>query len=84
MVLGDRSLSLINVKQIRRQFGNSGVDLDDGKLSEPQAHYFGVPVRPANEAASFASAFREALAAPGPTVIEVNVDPAHYLETVFD
>ena len=84
VVLDDRSLSLINVKQIRRQFGNSGVDLDDGKLSEPPAHYFGVPVRPANDAASFASAFREALAAPGPTVIEVNVDPAQYLETVFD
>ena len=84
VVLDDRSLSLINVKQIRRQYGNSGVNLDDGNFNEPPAHYFGVPVRAANDAASVAAAFTEALAASGPTVIEVKVDPAHYLETVFD
>jgi len=84
VVLDDRSLSLINVKQIKRQYGNSGVNLDDGNLTEPPTHYFGVPVRTANNAASFAVAFTAALAASGPTVIEVKVDPAHYLKTVFD
>ena len=84
VVLDDRSLSLINVKQIRRQYGNSGVDLDDGSLADPPAHYFGVPVRAATDATGFTAAFTDALNAPGPTVIEVKVDPAHYLETVFD
>ena len=84
VVLDDRSLSLINVKQIRRQYGNSGVDLDDGSYTAPPAHYFGVPVAAADSVESFTAAYIAALAADGPTVIEARVDPAHYLETVFD
>ena len=84
VVLDDRSLSLINVKQIRRQYGNNGVNLDDGSYPAPPAHYFGVPVVAADDPANFETAYVEALAAPGPTVIEAHVDPAHYLETVFD
>ncbi len=84
VVLDDRSLSLIDVKQRRRQYGRTGVDVGNLGTRVPPAHYFGVPVLAATDRASFEENFAHALAAPGPTVIEARVDPAHYIDTVFD
>ena len=84
VVLDDRSLSLIDVKQQRRQYGRSAVDVGNLEIRVPPAHYFGVPALAATDQASFEEAFAHALAAPGPTVIEARVDPAHYIDTVFD
>ncbi len=47
----------------------------------PPTHYVGVP---ATDAQGLAQALAAALAAPGPTVIEATIDPAHCMETVFD
>ena len=68
-------------------FGSpGGVPFDVGNLGArvPPAHYFGVPALAATDQASFEETFAHALAAPGPTVIEARVDPAHYIDTVFD
>ncbi len=84
VVLNDRSLSLIDVKQVRRQYGHYGVDLNGDPTTRPPAHYFGVPVAAADTPRAFEAAVAKALAAQGPSVVEVALDPRHYLETVYD
>lgn len=84
VVLDDRWLSLIQVKQTRRQYGIYGTELLPGPYEEPPAHYFGVPAHGVRTVDDLEARLAEALAADGPTVIEAVVDSAHYLETVFD
>jgi acetolactate synthase-1/2/3 large subunit len=84
VVLDDRWLALIKVKQIRRQFPLYGTELQAEAYREPPAHYFGVPARAANSADALEAAVRAALAANGPTVIEAVVDSEHYIDTVYD
>jgi len=84
VVLDDRWLALIKVKQIRRQFPLYGTELQAEAYREPPAHYFGVPARGVRDAAALEAAVREALAAKGPTVIEAVVDSEHYVDTVYD
>ncbi|HUB94524.1 MAG TPA: thiamine pyrophosphate-binding protein [Stellaceae bacterium] len=81
VVLDDRWLALIKVKQERRAYPYIGTELP---LAPPPAHYFGVPAIPATNAGELEAALRRALAANHPTVIEAAVDPSHYSETVYD
>ncbi|MGB6537490.1 MAG: thiamine pyrophosphate-binding protein [Xanthobacteraceae bacterium] len=84
VVLDDKWLALIKVKQIRRQFPLYGTALQDEDYREPPAHYFGVPAHGVHSAAALEAAVRQALAATGPTVIEAVVDSEHYVDTVYD
>jgi acetolactate synthase I/II/III large subunit len=84
VVLDDRWLALIKVKQIRRQLPLYGTELQAEAYREPPAHYFGVPAVAANSADALEAAVRTALAANGPTVIEAVVDSEHYIDTVYD
>ncbi len=84
VVLDDKWLALIKVKQIRRQFPLYGTELQDEDYREPPAHYFGVPAVGVRDAAALEAAVGKALAARGPTVIEAVVDSAHYVDTVYD
>jgi len=84
VVLDDKWLALIKVKQIRRQFPLYGTALQDEDYGEPPAHYFGVPARGVRSAASLEEAVTTALAGNGPTVIEAVVDSEHYVDTVYD
>jgi acetolactate synthase I/II/III large subunit len=84
VVLDDKWLALIKVKQIRRQFPLYGTALQQEDYREPPVHYFGVPAHGVRSADALASAVTAALAADGPTVIEAVVDSEHYLETVYD
>ncbi len=84
VVLDDKWLALIKVKQVRRQFPLYGTALQDEDYREPPAHYFGVPARGVRDAAALQQAVSEALVANGPTVIEAVVDSDHYAETVYD
>jgi acetolactate synthase I/II/III large subunit len=84
VVLDDKWLALIKVKQIRRQFPLYGTALQDEDYREPPAHYFGVPAHGVHSAEALEAAVRHALAASGPTVIEAVVDSEHYLDTVYD
>jgi acetolactate synthase I/II/III large subunit len=84
VVLDDRWLALIKVKQIRRQFPLYGTELQEEDYREPPAHYFGVPTVGVKDADALEGAVRTALTARGPTVIEAVVDSEHYIETVYD
>ena len=84
VVLDDRWLALIKVKQIRRQFPLYGTQLQEEEYREPPAHYFGVPAFGVRSAAALEAAVTKALAEDGPTVIEAVVDSDHYLDTVYD
>jgi len=77
VVLRDRYLSLIKVKQTRRQFAWSGVELY-GDTYRPSDNLFGAPVVVADSEDAFRDAFARALEAHGPVVIEAVVDPAEY------
>ena len=82
VILNDRALALIKVKQERRQYAYSGIDLPLADAHFP-AHYFGVPLRVARSAAEFRAAFAEALRAQGPTVIEALVEPELYSTILY-
>ncbi len=84
VVLDDAILGLIQVKQARRQMPAYGTGLQDTPYGAPPPHYFGVPAVGVRDAGELTAALHAALAAPGPTVIEAVVDPAHYWQTVYD
>jgi acetolactate synthase-1/2/3 large subunit len=84
VVLDDRWLGLIKVKQIRRQFPLYGTELQVEEYTDPPQHYFGVPAIGVRDAAALEAAVKTALAAKGPTVIEAVVDSEHYVDTVYD
>jgi acetolactate synthase-1/2/3 large subunit len=84
VVLDDRWLSLIKVKQERRGLPYYGTEVSPGGFPLPPAHYFGVPAVGVNDAAGLERELRKAFAAEGPTIIEARVDAAHYSQTVFD
>ena len=84
VVLDDKWLALIKVKQIRRQFPLYGTALQEEDYREPPAHYFGVPAHGVRSADALAAAVTAALDADGPTVIEAVVDSDHYVDTVYD
>lgn len=84
VVLDDRWLGLIRVKQERRQLSIYGTALQEEEYRDPPEHYFGVPAIGARESDALRAALMTALQAQGPTVIEAVVDSSHYSETVFD
>ena len=84
VVLDDRWLSLIKVKQERRGLPYYGTAVSPGDYLPPPAHYFGVPAVGVDSAAGLERELRKAFAAKGPTVIEALVDAAHYAQTVYD
>jgi acetolactate synthase-1/2/3 large subunit len=84
VVLDDKWLALIKVKQIRRQFPLYGTELQTEDYTAPPQHYFGVPAVGVRSAAALEAAVAQALSAKGPTVIEAVVDSDHYVETVYD
>jgi acetolactate synthase-1/2/3 large subunit len=84
VVLDDRWLSLIKIKQERRGLPYYGTELSPGDNPLPPAHYFGVPAVGVDSAAGLARELRKAFVADGPTIIEALVDAAHYSQTVFD
>ena len=84
VVLNDGWLSLIQVKQARRNLAIYGTDLVSVEDEAPPAHYFGVPVVAVRDAASLRAAVTKALAADHPVVIEAQVDGSHYMTTVYD
>jgi acetolactate synthase-1/2/3 large subunit len=84
VVLDDRWLSLIKIKQERRGLPCYSTEVSPGEYRLPPAHYFGVPAVGVDDAAGLERELRLAFAADGPTVIEALVDGTHYSQTVFD
>jgi acetolactate synthase-1/2/3 large subunit len=81
VVLRDSVLSLIKVKQVRRKYHFSGVELfqEDYRSSD---NLFGAEVIVAREVGAFRDALRQALESRKPVVIEAVVDPSEYEELV--
>src|SRR5262249_61436893 len=79
VVLDDRWLALIKVKQIRRQFPLYGTELQAEDYREPPAHYFGVPAVGVRDAEALEAAVTEALAPSGPPAIEAVVGPGPHV-----
>jgi acetolactate synthase-1/2/3 large subunit len=84
VVLDDRWLSLIRIKQAKRQYGVSGIELRPDPYDTPPEHYFGVPAFGVRDASALDERIKTALAADGPTVVEAIVNSDHYFDTVFD
>jgi acetolactate synthase-1/2/3 large subunit len=84
VVLDDRWLSLIQIKQEKRQYAQYGSQVEMATYEQPPAHYFGVPAIGVRDAAALKAAVAKALKSEGPTVIEAVVDAGHYMDTVFD
>jgi len=79
VLLSDRSLELINLKQQKKDLDHYGVALyqkDDEPLYADSI--FDVPVVRATDAASFEKALDVAFAAEGPTIVQAIIDPADY------
>ena len=84
VVLDDRWLSLIQIKQKKRQYAQYGSQVEMDLYDEPPEHYFGVPAVGIRDSEGLKKELGKALNANGPTVIEAVVDAAHYMDTVFD
>ena len=84
VVLDDAWLSLIQVKQHRRKLEVYGTETGRDDALDTPAHYFGVPAIGVSTAEALTKALQNALSADRPTVIEARVDPAHYMDTVYD
>jgi thiamine pyrophosphate-dependent acetolactate synthase large subunit-like protein len=72
IVLDDRWLSLIRVKQERRDFPYYSIDVIPGDYPDPPAHYFGVPAIAARTPNTLESSLHHAGAASGPAIIEAS------------
>ncbi len=84
VVIADESLSLIRIKQGRKNFNDSyGTDLK--MLSEePANHIFGVPVVRISDSLEYQKALGEAFAQSGPVIIEAVVDGKAYNGLVLE
>ena len=81
LVLCDRSLSLIEVKQNWKNVPLYGVDLYEGEYFGADT-FLGVPVLKARDADEMRSSLDKALTAAGPVIIEAVVDGSVYNKLV--
>lgn len=77
VVLTDRNLQLIKIKQERKGYPQYGTVLYTDAY-QPAPHYFGVPVLATSDAKAFHEALTTALTMPGPVIVEALVDPSEY------
>lgn len=77
VVFRDRYLSLIKVKQARKEYHRYGVELFDSGYASSD-NFFGAKVMVASEEEEFREAFKRGLSGNEPVVIEAVLDPAEY------
>jgi acetolactate synthase-1/2/3 large subunit len=77
VVFRDNYLSLIRVKQARRQFHCSGVELGDSDRTWGD-NFLGAKVVAAEEEESFREALKQGLGSDRPLIVEARVDPSEY------
>lgn len=83
IVIADNSLSLIRIKQNKKDFDSDyGTNLQN-QLTEPTNHYFGVPVIRATNRVEYKNALDKAFWANGPVVIEAVVNGDEYDELIL-
>jgi acetolactate synthase-1/2/3 large subunit len=77
VVFNDSSLTLIGVKQRRRQLTAAGVDFCDADFAQ-MARGFGWDAHRVTESSDLAGAFAGAVASNRPTLIDVVINPEEY------
>jgi len=77
LVLVDRRLELIRIKQERKGFPRYGTFLH-GQQYSSAASIFGVPVIPAGNLSEYEAALKKAFGAQGPVVVEAFIDGEEY------
>ncbi|MBI3325789.1 MAG: thiamine pyrophosphate-binding protein [Nitrospinae bacterium] len=77
VVLTDRNLQLIKIKQERKGYPQYGTALYTDAY-QPAPHYFGVPVIAASDPKAFHEGLETALAMTEPVIVEALVDPDEY------
>lgn len=84
VVIYDNSLSLIRIKQAKKDYDSYyGTNLQN-LTDEPTNHYFGVPVIRATNLVEYQNALEEGFSSNGPVVIEAVVDGSEYDELVLN
>jgi acetolactate synthase-1/2/3 large subunit len=82
VILADRKLDLIRIKQDKKHMENYGTDLDEPDC--PSSNYvFGVPVIVANDAAGYRAALEKAFATDGPVIVEAKIKPGDYDDVIL-
>ncbi|MFV0592962.1 MAG: thiamine pyrophosphate-binding protein [Draconibacterium sp.] len=83
VVINDSSLSLINIKQAKKNY-DSHYGTDWNKSTEtPTNHYFGVPVIRVADFNSYQNALKQVFNSEGPAVLEVVTDSMEYDELLL-
>jgi thiamine pyrophosphate-dependent acetolactate synthase large subunit-like protein len=82
VVLVDRHLQLITIKQEHQGFPCYGTPLFPSPYTPPHS-YFGVPVRSASTVAQVRDAIAQGLEAAGPVIVEALVDPSEYEHVIL-
>jgi len=82
-VIYDNSLSLIRIKQSKKDYDSKyGTELNIYS-KQPTNHYFGVPVIRAINLSSYQKALTEAFNSESPIIIEAIIDGSEYDELVL-
>jgi len=81
VVLADNELSLITVKQERREYEHSGVRLFNGDFFASN-HLFGVPILTVTDIDEMRGALQKAFSGDGPCIVEAVVDGTEYGELI--
>ena len=82
VLMTDRSLSLIRIKQQRKGFAEYGTPLY-GPAYESARSFFGVPVLEARDEPTYRRALADAFAADGPVIVEAFIDTHEYDELLL-
>jgi acetolactate synthase-1/2/3 large subunit len=82
VVFNDASLTLIGAKQRRRQLPNAGVDFAPADFSRVAGGFGCLGLR-VEKPEQLAPKMRQALAHPGPALVDVVIDPAAYHEQII-
>ena len=82
VILADRKLELIRLKQNKKAFASYGTDLDEPEVPTPN-YVFGVPVVSASNQNEYRAALEAAFAANGPVIIEAKIIPGDYDDVIL-
>ena len=77
LVLADRELSLIRIKQDEKGVENYGVELYEGDLID-EGTFLGVPVKKVENSQELGAALSESLGSDGPVIIEAVINGKGY------
>jgi acetolactate synthase-1/2/3 large subunit len=82
VLMTDRSLSLIRIKQENKGYKRYGTSLFNNDYASAKS-FFGVPVLEAKSADQYCAALKQAFAAEGPVIVEAFVDSGEYDELIL-